>query len=127
MKSPSGSTFPYYYKNGVIHAVKLSGCKRKREKVKELLEQEKEFTLLQNQTKTIWIDLYSTVVTGDLANDLISFIRDLSIKINKIAFVGCGLFARQKIKKRMRAQYINYITIQFFSNPEEAKNWLVGR
>jgi hypothetical protein len=127
MKSPSGSNFPYYYKNGIIHAIKLGNLKKNEEKFFQLIKAEKEFILNQNTTSTIWIDLYATSLSKKNAYSLVSLLNGLSKKISKCALVGLSLLNRIKIRGLIAHENISNMQIRFYKDPEDAKTWLVGK
>lgn len=45
MRSPGGSTYPYYYKGGEIHCLKYGSKYKNHEKLFELMKLEEEFIL----------------------------------------------------------------------------------
>lgn len=126
MKSPGGSNFPYYYKNGIIHAVKLGNFKKDEKRLLFILEKEKEFIIRQSETSCIWIDLYSTKISKNVFVSLITFLDDISIRIKKCALVGTSFLDRIRLMNRMNSKIAKHIKIEFYKDPEEAKTWLVS-
>jgi hypothetical protein len=128
-KSPSGSLCPYYYKGGELHPLKYGSFFADKNKLFQVMKAEEEFILKSSGQKNrrIWIDLYETKLDSEVISALSLHIKTIQHKIFKLCFVGCPFFDRRKIKEQMVRNQIG-ITEQtkFFSDPEKAKQWLVG-
>ncbi|MBN1499789.1 MAG: hypothetical protein JW982_06535 [Spirochaetes bacterium] len=128
--SPSGSLCPYYYLNGELHPLKYGSFRKDREKLFAIIKAEEEFIQQSAGLKNrlIWIDLYKTDLTPEVMYNLVIHIYNIRLKISKLCMVGCSIMKRHAVKKLMK-KYIPELAerIQFFSDPEEAKRWLIGK
>ena len=129
-KSPSGSLCPYYFMGGELHPLKYGNFHSNKEKLFQIIEEEEKFILNSSgkHNRLIWIDLYDTVIDYDVIEKLINHIKIIQEKINKICLVGCSLIIKLKIMLKINHENLLLINkIQFFSDPEKAKQWLVGK
>ncbi|MCX7759357.1 MAG: hypothetical protein N2169_07125 [bacterium] len=127
-KSPSGSLCPYYYMGGELHPLKYGSYFSDKDKLFAVIKDEEEFILESSglNNRRIWIDLYETKLDNEVIDRLVLHIVTIRSKIFKLCFVGCSFFAKHKIKKQMRDHRMDIaLQIKFFSDPEEAKQWLV--
>jgi len=125
MKSPGGSEFPYYYKGGEIHCLKYGSMYKNEAKLFELMRKEEEFIFGTNRKLRIWIDLYKTTISRNVLQELINNFENLSDHIEKMAYVGLSGLNRWRLKRRIRKAGIQQ-KISFYSDPEDAKTWLVS-
>lgn len=125
-KSPSGSVFPYYYKGGEIHALKYGSCGDDKERLLRLMDEETEFIRRRPASKLrVWVDLYETALTGEILTHFAGQIGIIQDQLVKLAIVG----VRSKstvIKSLKSAEPPIIIPYRFFSDPEDAKTWLVS-
>lgn len=125
MKSPGGSLFPYFYKGGEIHCLKYGSKLKDYKRLYEVMRLEEEFIYQNNKKLNIWIDLYETSITGEVVEKLVKNLVNLNDYIKKISFVGLSGVSKWRLKREIKKLSISY-PISFFSDPEEAKTWLVS-
>ncbi|MDR9856456.1 hypothetical protein RJP21_22900 [Paenibacillus sp. VCA1] len=125
MKSPGGSIFPYYYKGGEIHCLKYGNKYKDEEKLFELMRQEEEFIMNTNKKLKIWVDMYKTSITGNVLQELINNLNNLDGYIERLSFVGLSGMNQWRLKRKIKKAGMNY-KISFYSDPEDAKTWLVS-
>jgi len=126
-KSPGGSIFPYYYKDGELFGMHLgsffkdeAGC------LKRILAEE-EFIRTENYPLPLWIDFYQTRLSDNLLIEFSKSILRLQAYIPKLAMVGCSWRDKWRFRRLVRKnQFLFPMPIKFFSDPEEAKTWLVS-
>ena len=124
MKSPGGSEFPYYYKGGEIHCLKYGSMYKDHEKLLALMRLEEDFISQFNQKLRIWIDLYKTSTPPNVLQELMRNLENLQDRVIKISFVGLNGISRWRLKRMIRQKKIRY-PISFYSDPEDAKTWLI--
>ena len=128
-KSPSGSVCPYYYMGGELHPLKYGSYFDDKISLFNVMKAEQEFILKSSGTnnRQIWIDLYETTIDDKVIIALAAHIRAIRHKIFKLCFVGCSNADKRHIIKAFKKDNIDIASqIKFFSDPEEAKQWLVG-
>lgn len=129
-KSPSGSLCPYYYMGGELHPLKYGSCFDNKEKLFSLIKAEEDFILSSSgqNNRRIWIDLYETTLNDEVIHKIVAHINMISPKIYRLCFVGCSYWNRRKIKNIMAINNVNILNgVRFFSDPEKAKQWLIGK
>lgn len=125
IKSPGGSLFPYYYKGGEIHCLKYGSKYKNYEKLFELMRLEEEFIIKANKKLRIWIDLYETSTVEIVLQELVNNLNNLNGYVTKISFVGLSSISKWKLKRKIKNLKLEY-PVLFFSDPEEAKTWLIS-
>jgi hypothetical protein len=128
-KSPSGSACPYYFMNGELHPLKYGSCFSDREKLLRLISAEQAFILKQPGTnyRRIWIDLYETRLDSEAIRALASHIQAIERTIYRLCFVGCSPVGAWRIRRRLKKLGLPIAgAVKFFSDPEDAKKWLIG-
>lgn len=125
MKSPGGSIYPYYYKGGEIHCLKYGSKYKDEEKLFDLMKQEEEFIFQINKKLKIWVDMYKTVVTIRVLQELTNNIDHLKDHIDKLSFVGLSGFNEWRLKTKLKKLGMQQ-RISFYSDPEDAKTWLIN-
>ena len=125
-KSPGGSTFPYYYKGGEIHALKYGSYFNKEEDLLTLMKEEEIFIKQSNKRLPMWIDLYETNLTDRVLTGLISNIDRLENHIVKLAFVGCSFRDKRRLASLSKKLDAYIMPHRYFKDPEDAKTWLVS-
>lgn len=125
MKSPGGSTFPYYYKGGEIHCLKYGNKYKDEQALLQLMQKEEEFIVQVNRRLKIWVDFDKTSFTPSVCNAFIQNIINLNHHIDKLSVVGLSGFHRWRLKREIRKAKLKVI-ISFYLDPEEAKTWLVS-
>jgi len=124
MKSPGGSIYPYYYKGGEIHCLKYGNTYKNEEKLFELMKQEEKFIFDTKKRLKIWVDMYKTAVTRRVLQELTNNIYNLKDHIDKLSFVGLSGFNRWRLRRRVKRLGMK-LRISFYSDPEDAKTWLI--
>ncbi len=127
MKSPSGSNFPYYYKDGIIHGIHFSNYKDDITSLLRILTEEEAFIKNQSITSTTWLDCYSIKYSKDVFLGICSFLKNLSGKVTKCALVGISLRYKIRINSFLKRNHLEGIQVRYYSDPEIAKTWLVGK
>jgi hypothetical protein len=128
-QSPSGSACPYYYMGGELHPLKYGSFFSDKARLFKVIRAEEEFILRSPGTanRRIWIDLYETQLDGEAARALARHLQAIERKIRKLCFVGCSFFGAFQLRRAMAALHLDAAKqARFFSDPEEAKKWLVG-
>lgn len=128
-KSPSGSLCPYYYMGGELHPLKYGSYFKNKDKLFAVMKAEEEFILKSSgqNNRRIWIDLYETTLDNEVIESLVLHLKAIRSKIFKLCLVGCSLADKRRIKKQMVFSNMDIVEqVRFFTDPEEAKQWLVG-
>lgn len=127
-RSPSGSICPYYYMGGELHPLKYGSYFKDKEKLFAVIKAEEDFILNSagQKNRRIWVDLYETKLDDEVIDALAVHIKAIKAKIFKLCFVGCSVFDRTRLKRKMVEEHIDIVNqLRFFSDPEKAKQWLV--
>lgn len=125
-KSPGGSLFPYYYKGDEIHCLKYGGFLANEEALLALMKAEEDFIIKTNHPLRIWVDFYETNRTDEVLVQFVENIGHLSNSMIKLAIVGFSFFDKIRFRKFAKKLGIKFsMPIKFFSDPEDAKTWLV--
>lgn len=127
IKSPGGSTFPYYYKGGEIHCLHYGSFFSDEEGLLALIKEEEAFIAKQNRQLLIWVDFYETKLTDKALKGFAESMYRLRPHIIKLAIVGCSFGDKRRLC-RLNKQSGSKLPkpTQFFSDPEDAKTWLVS-
>lgn len=128
-KSPSGSLCPYYYMGGELHPLKYGSYFDNMSDLLETMKAEETFILKSSgqHNRRIWIDLYETNLNDEVIKAIVLHIEAIKHKIFRLCLVGCSFSARQKINEKMKQTNIDiFKQMRFFSDSEEAKQWLIG-
>lgn len=94
-----------------------------------IMKAEQEFILKSSGTnnRRIWIDLYETNIDDEVILALAAHIQAIRHKIFKLCFVGCSNSDKRYIIKIFTKSNMDIVSqMKFFSDPEKAKQWLVG-
>lgn len=127
VKSPGGSIYPYYYKDGELHCLKYGGFREDMPALFALMDAEEAFIRQRKQRLfRLWVDLYETEVSEAVAERLARQAAQLSGQAVKLAYVGCTALERSRIKKNMKKAGVKPGIIAFYDDPEDAKAWLVS-
>jgi hypothetical protein len=126
-QSPGGSIFPYYFKDGELFGMHLgsffkdeAGC------LKRMLDEE-QFIRAENYPLPLWIDFYQTKLSDNLMVEFSKCVLRLQAYIPKLALVGCSWRDRMRFRKLVRNNRFHFpMPLRFFSDPEQAKTWLVS-
>ncbi len=127
IKSPSGAMFPYYYKGGEIFGTHTGSYYSDEEGLLAMVRAEEEFIIQRKGCRRVWMDFYEDELTDRVLRELLATIQRLQPHLLRLALVGFSFRDRwrfNQMKKRLRLGLL--IPIKFFSDPENAKTWLVG-
>jgi predicted HTH transcriptional regulator len=125
MKSPGGSIYPYYYKGGEIHCLKYGSKYKNEEKLFELMKEEEVFIFNTNKKLKIWVDMYKTTITNRVLQELTNNVYNLKDHIDKLSFVGLSGINTWRLRIRIKNLGMDK-RISFYSDPEDAKTWLIN-
>jgi len=126
-KSPGGSIFPYYYKDGELFGLHLGSFGTNEEGVIARIKAEEVFFIQQNKHMGVWIDFYQTKLTDRVTTEFIEMLKHTSHLILKLGLVGCSFMAQRKMKRLMKkAGCLSALPVKYFEDPEDAKTWLVS-
>jgi hypothetical protein len=126
-RSPGGSLFPYYYKNGELFCLHFGSYFSDEDGVIAMMKAEEEFFTKEHRLMGIWIDLYETKLTDWVIRELIDMLSHIAYQTTKLGIVGCSLMDRWKIKRLIRkAGALSSLPVKYFDDPEVAKTWLVS-
>jgi hypothetical protein len=124
-KSPCGANFPYYYRDGELFGAHYESFTKREQGLLELIRAEEEFIIKQNYPLPYWVNFYGTKLTDEVLSEFIQSINRLERYIPKLAIVGCSLIDKWRLKNVVKKMGTN-IPVRYFSDPEDAKTWLVG-
>jgi len=126
-RSPGGSLFPYYYKNGELFCLHFGSYFSDEDGVIAMIKAEEEFFTKQHRSMSIWIDLYETKLTDLVIRRLLDMLSNIAYQTTKLGVVGCSLRDRWKIKRLIRkTEALAALPVKYFDDPEVAKTWLVS-
>ena len=124
-KSPGGSIFPYYYKNGELFGAHYESFTRKEQQLLERMKAEEDFFIRQNHSLPYWVNFYGTHLSDTVIKEFIQSLNRLQRYIPKLAIVGCSVFDKWRLEYARKRTGLN-IPIRYFRDPEDAKTWLVS-
>jgi hypothetical protein len=126
-KSPGGSLFPYPYKNGELYGLHLGSFGDDEAALIARMQAEAVFFEEQKRSLGIWMDFYQTRISDRVIGELIEFLRKTRSHTVKLGLVGCSAADRRRINRQIRnAGELATLPVRYFSDPEEAKTWLVS-
>ena len=126
-KSPGGSLFPYPYKNGELFGLHLGSFGDNEEALIARMKAEALFFNEQRRSLGIWMDFYQTRISDRVIAGLIEFLQDTRPHVTRLGLVGCSFSDRRRINRRIQAAAdLVGLPVRYFSDPEEAKTWLVS-
>ena len=126
-QSPGGSIFPYYYKDGELFGMHLGSFFADGAAMIKRMQAEEEFIRTENYPLPLWIDFYQTKLTDEVLVKFSKSMLRLQAYIPKLAIVGCPLRDKWRFRKLARQHgFIFPMPLRFFSDPEQAKTWLVS-
>ena len=124
-KSPGGSIFPYYYKNGELFGAHYESFAGREDELVKRIRAEEEFLVAQNRALPYWVNFYGSRMTGEVLGEFIQSVARLQRYLPKLAIVGCSAVDRWRLERARKGAKIN-IPVRYFSDPEKAKTWLVS-
>jgi len=126
-KSPGGSLFPYPYKGGELFGVHYGSFFTNEGALLARMKAEEEFIAKANHPLPLWIDFYETKLTDQVLIEFSKSILRLQRQIPKLAIVGCSFKDQRRFHKLGKKSGFEFpMPVRFFSDPEEAKTWLVS-
>jgi hypothetical protein len=126
-KSPSGAYFPYGYKGGELFGVHSGSYGADEDGLIALFKAEEDFFLAQNRCIGYWVDFYEDKLTDRVIAAFIEFVQHVRPRLTKLAIVGCSFWDKRKVSKRLQqAAGLDGLPVRFYSDPEDAKTWLVN-
>jgi hypothetical protein len=126
-RSPGGSIFPYYYKGGELFGVHYGSFFADEEGLLARMKAEEEFIAKANRRLPLWVDFYETILTDKILIEFSASIIRLQSRIPKLALVGCSFKDKRRFRKLGEKSGIEFpMPMMFFSDPEDAKTWLVS-
>ena len=126
-RSPGGSLFPYYYKNGELFCLHFGSYFSDEEAVIETMKAEEAFFMNSHRPIGIWIDFYETKLTDRVLQALVIMLTHIVHQTTKLGIVGCSTLARWKLNRLIRrTELLSALPVKYFDDPEVAKTWLVS-
>ncbi|HWU36971.1 MAG TPA: hypothetical protein VN203_04930 [Candidatus Acidoferrum sp.] len=126
-KSPSGAMFPYYYKNGELFGMHLDSYEDREDDLIAMMKAEEAFFMQERLTLGMWLNFYGTRLTDRVLRQLTEMICHFQPRIAKLALVGVSFWDRRKVNRLFKeAGVIPRLPVRYYSDPEEAKTWLVN-
>jgi hypothetical protein len=126
-KSPGGSIFPYYYKGGALFGLHYGSFFNDEVGLLARMRAEEQFITNSVRETPLWIDFYETKLTDTILIEFSSSILRLQSHITKLGIVGCSFRDKRRIMKLGKKSGSEFpMPLRFFSDPEEAKTWLVS-
>lgn len=127
IQSPSGATFPYYYKGGELFGMHLGDYARDEDGVIAMMHAEEQFLLVQRRRMGCWLDLCHTRLSDHVIAELVEMIDHLRPYLSKVALAGCSWRARWKINRLVAKKvWAKSLPLKYYEDPEVAKTWLVS-
>jgi hypothetical protein len=124
-ESPGGSIFPYYYKNGELFGAHYEGFAGREDALLERMRAEEEFFARQNHPLPYWVNFYGTKLTDKGVSEFMQSMNRLQRHIPRLAIVGCSVIDRWRLGRARKTLGVR-IPVRYFSDPEDAKTWLVS-
>ena len=123
--SPGGSIFPYFYKSGELFGAHYESFDSRETALLERMKAEEEFFMQQNHPLPYWVNFYGTRLSENAAVEFVHSFKRLESFIPKLAIVGCSGLSKRRFERARKKSDLK-IPLRFFSDPEDAKTWLVG-
>ncbi len=115
--------FPYYYKGGEILGLHYGSFFSNEEALLATMKAEEDFIARPNRRLRVWVDFYETQLTDRTLGEFAASVDRLRPHLVKLAIVGCSFRDRWRLRQLGKAPVP--VPIKFFSDPEDAKTWLV--
>jgi hypothetical protein len=126
-KSPGGAYFPYAYKGGELFGLHLGSFGDDEDRVIASMKAEEVFFIQQNRRIGLWIDFYQTRLTDTVIREFVGFLEHTHDRVPKLGLVGCSTWDRWRLTRAMRKSLcLSSLPTKYFSDPEDAKTWLVS-
>ncbi len=126
-KSPGGSIFPYYYKNGELFGLHFGSFFGNEDALLARMQAEEAFMAGRNHPLPLWIDFYETKLSDRVLAEFSAFVARLSPLIPRLAIAGCSTRDQRRLLRQAKKSGRAFaMPVKFFDDPEVAKTWLVG-
>ena len=126
-KSPGGSIYPYYYKGGALFGLHFGSFFKDEEALLARMRAEEQFITDSIRQTPLWIDFYETRLTDTVLIEFSTSILRLQGHITRLAIVGCSFWDKRRLMKMAKKPGQEFpMPVRFFSDPEDAKTWLVS-
>jgi hypothetical protein len=126
-KSPGGSLFPYPYKGGELFGLHFGSFGVNEDALISRMKAEEVFFAGQHRSMGVWMDFYETHLTDRVIDALIEYLCTTRPHVLKLGLVGCSSADQRRINRRLKDEgEIGGIPVKYFSDPEDAKTWLVS-
>jgi len=126
-KSPGGSAYPYYYKGGSLLGLHYGSFFKDENALLARMRAEEQFITNSVSQTPLWIDFYQTRLTVTILSEFSSSMLRLQSHITKLAIVGCSFWDKRRLMKRLKKTGPAFPPpVRFFSDPEQAKTWLIS-
>jgi hypothetical protein len=126
-KSPGGSIFPYYYKNGELFGAHFGSFFNDEEGLLARMKAEEAFFLAENKPLPYWVDFYESRLTDKVLIEFCQSISHMQKIVTRLAIVGCSFRDKLRLRRLASKNGLEFtMPVRFFSDPEAAKSWLIG-
>jgi hypothetical protein len=126
-RSPGGSIFPYYYKNGELFGAHFGSFFDNEKALLARMKAEEEFFLNENKQLPYWVDFYESRLSDKVLLEFCHSISHMQNIITRLAIVGCSFRDRFRLRRLFKKKGLTFpMPIRFYSDPEVAKSWLIG-
>ncbi len=126
-KSPGGSAYPYYFKGGTLFGLHYGSFFKDDEALLARMRAEEQFINNSVRETPLWIDFYETKLTDAILSEFSGSMLRLQSHITKLAIVGCSFRDKWRLMKLLKKSARAFQPpLRFFSDPEQAKTWLVS-
>jgi len=115
---------------GELHPLKYGSYFNKKEELISVIKAEEAFILKSSgkNNRRIWIDLYETNLDDEIIDALVLHLQSIRNKIHNLCLVGCSSKDEHRIKMKMKQHDMDLLHLtKYFSDPEIAKQWLIGK
>lgn len=125
-KSPSGALSPYYYKGGYFHGIHYGSYFEDETALFDMMQKEEEFILKSQQRRRILIDLYETVLSEQVLEQLALHLTHIKDRIVKLALATDKKSLRKLQKTLLTDKNLYGVCFYFCTDMEDGKTWLVS-
>jgi len=127
-KSPGGSIYPYYYKDGELFGMHFGSFLDDEDGLLARMQAEEAFLAGTSRSLPMWIDFYESRLTDRVLAEFLQGFYRLRARVTRLALVGCSARDQRRVLRSAHIAGIELpFPLRFFDDPEEAKSWLVGR
>ena len=125
-QSPSGASYPYYYKGGYLKGMHYGGYFDDMDSLRDMMAREEAFMMRSPQKERVLIDLYETRLTEPMLAEFARHIGRLSSRIAKLSIAADWRCRRAVKKALLKRNAIRAQQLHLCADMEEGKAWLVG-